>query len=172
MVISVREATLGDLDTINKMAVETFYETYSWYNTPEDMEEYTRVNFSKEQILRDLKTAGSFFFVAVINNQIIGYAKLGSGKAPEQLNTKNHIEIERIYVAQKYQNLKAGYALIKKCIETAREKNLDTIWLGVWKKNTKATAFYQRVGFKIFGEHVFRLGKDPQDDYLMKYDIN
>ena len=171
MVISVREATISDLDVINKMAIETFYETYSWYNTPENMEEYTRANFSKEQILKDLKTTGSFFFVAVIKSQIIGYAKLGSTKAPAQLSAKKYIEIERIYVAQKYQNLKAGYALVKKCIETAREKKLEAIWLGVWKKNTKAIAFYERAGFKIFGEHVFRLGKDPQDDFLMKLEV-
>jgi len=171
MVISVKEATIYDLDTINKMAVDTFYETYSWYNTAEDMQTYTRENFNKEQIKKELEEKETQFFIAVIGNETVGYAKMRANKNPPELGVAKSIEIERIYVAQKFQKQKAGYALIKKCMEYAKKRKLDCMWLGVWKNNKRAIAFYERVGFKIFGTHVFRLGNDPQDDYLMKYDL-
>lgn len=171
MVISVKKATISDLEAINKMAVETFYETYSWYNTPENMVEYTEKNFSKEKTRKDLEESEAIFFLAYALDELVGYAKMRRTTTPTGLQTEKHIEIERVYVAQKFQKQKAGYALVKKCIEAARELNLELVWLGVWKKNKKAIAFYERFGFKIFGSQVFRLGNDPQDDHLMKFEL-
>jgi len=171
MVISVKRATINDLEAINKMAVETFYETYAWYNTPEDMVAYTQTNFSREKTRKDLEESETIFFMAYALDELVGYAKMRRTATPPGLQTEKHIEIERVYVVQKFQKQKAGYALVKKCVEAAKEQNLEVVWLGVWKKNKKAIAFYERFGFKIFGSQVFRLGNDPQDDHLMKFEL-
>ncbi len=69
---------------------------------------------------------------------------------------------------KKYHDKKAGYALIKKCIDAAKERNYQIIWLGVWEQNLKALNFYIRVDFEQFSLHTFQLGNDTQKDYLMK----
>jgi ribosomal protein S18 acetylase RimI-like enzyme len=171
MIISVKEAVMTNAELISRMATETFYETYSWYNTTEDMRDYTGKYFNIKQTEKEIAEKGTFFFLAYGDEEIIGYVKLRSSENPEELKGKTHIEIERIYVKQNFQKHKVGYALINKCFEFARQKNLDTIWLGVWEKNQRAIAFYERVGFKIFGNHIFTLGKDPQNDYLMKFEL-
>lgn len=171
MVISVKEATIHDAETISRLATETFYETYSWHNTAENMKEYTETHFNLAQTKNELKQEGTYFFLVNVGAEVIGYAKLRSVDDPPELKGLRHIEIERIYVQKQHQNKKAGYALIKKCIEKGREIKLDTIWLGVWEKNTKALAFYEKVGFKKFGIHNFQLGDDVQNDHLVKYDL-
>ena len=57
------------------------------------------------------------------------------------------------------------------CIAIAKAKNRDYIWLGVWERNFKAIKFYERFGFKKFGEHEFVLGDDVQTDWLMALEL-
>ena len=57
------------------------------------------------------------------------------------------------------------------CFSKGRQLGLDCLWLGVWEKNTKALAFYERVGFRKFGRHIFMLGNDRQEDFLLRYDL-
>ena len=171
MVISVKEATVNDAEVIGKLSSETFFETYSWYNTPENMKEYTQKHFSVEKTKSDFTEANTHFFLANLKDEVIGYAKLRVFEHPEELNGKRHIEIERIYVQKKHQDKKAGYAIIKKCIDFSREKSYEVIWLGVWEQNLKALKFYERVGFEKFGVHMFQLGNDVQNDYLLKLNL-
>jgi len=172
MSISIKEAGAADAEVISKLSTETFFETYSWYNTTENMREYTQKHFSVEQTKKDFLEKDTYFFLAYLNNEVIGYTKLRVFEHPEELKNKKHIEIERIYVQKKYQDKKIGYELIKNCIAFAAKKNFEIIWLGVWEQNTKALAFYERVGFIKFGAHIFQLGDDAQKDYLLKYDLN
>jgi len=171
MLISVREAALPDAELISRMATETFYETYSWYNTRQNMEQYTAQHFNPAKTKEELQAPDTYFFLAFINDRPTGYAKLRNVEHPEQLKGKKNLEIERIYVYKKFQGQKAGLALINKCMETGRKLMLDTIWLGVWEKNTRALAFYESVGFQKFGTHNFQLGNDAQNDHLVKYDL-
>jgi ribosomal protein S18 acetylase RimI-like enzyme len=171
MSITVREAGIEDADLISRLATETFYETYSWYNTKENMEAYTRMHFNPDQTHKELSQTENCFLLAEDSERAIGYAKLRNVETPTELQGKKHIEIERIYVVRSYQDKKVGYAIIKKCIEKAQQKDLDVIWLGVWERNEKAIAFYERVGFRKFGMHNFQLGDDTQIDYLLKYEL-
>ena len=54
------------------------------------------------------------------------------------------------------------------CITFAVQDGYDILWLGVWEHNPKAIRFYERMGFELFGAHVFLLGNDMQTDVLMK----
>jgi ribosomal protein S18 acetylase RimI-like enzyme len=171
MNISVFRAGLKDAELISKLSVETFYETYSWYNTPENMRDYTQKHFNPEQTKKDISTPHTYFLLAKITDETVGYAKLRVFEHPEEFKGKRHIEIERIYVQKAYQDKKAGYALMQKCIELAREKGFEVIWLGVWEKNSKAMEFYKKAGFESFGVHNFQLGDDAQKDYLLKLSL-
>ncbi len=80
---------------------------------------------------------------------------------------KKGVEIERIYVLEAFKGIGAGRFMIEKTVEIAQSLGLDYIWLGVWAENEKAIRFYEKMGFTIFGEHIFRIGSDNQLDYLM-----
>jgi ribosomal protein S18 acetylase RimI-like enzyme len=171
MGIAVKEATAADAALLSRLATETFYETYSWYNTPENMRDYTQTHFNETRTLEELNEQGTYFIIAFAGDEPVGYTKMRSTENPPELKGKKHIEIERIYVSKKMQGHKIGFALMNKCIDMARAQKLDVIWLGVWEKNTRALAFYRQVGFVNFGDHIFMLGHDEQLDHLLKLDL-
>lgn len=171
MSLTVNAATVNDAETISSLATTTFYETYAWYNTADNMQAYTMQHFNVEQTKRELQEPDTRFFLALLNGRAIGYAKMRNAEHPPALAGKRYLEIERIYILLQFRKLKAGYALMRKCLDEAREKKMDTVWLGVWEKNTAALAFYERTGFKKFGTHIFSLGNDDQKDYLLKCDL-
>lgn len=171
MAISVKEAGVNDAEVISKLSTETFFETYSWYNTPENMLEYTQKHFNIKHTQKELASENNWFFLARENDEVIGYVKLRIEETPPELKGKKHIEIERIYVQKKHQKKRVGFLLFKKCMKFSKEKNFDVIWLGVWEQNLNAINFYIKAGFTKFGEHAFQLGKDLQKDYLMKFEL-
>jgi GNAT superfamily N-acetyltransferase len=77
----------------------------------------------------------------------------------------------RIYVEKDWLGKRVGRLLLERCLQEARGRGYGTIWLGVWEKNARAIAFYQKCGFTKCGTHVFRLGQDEQQDWIMQQSL-
>ena len=56
---------------------------------------------------------------------------------------------------------------MERALEIARKGGHDILWLGVWERNFRAQAFYQKYGFTRVGSHGFRLGTDEQVDWVL-----
>lgn len=166
--IEIKKAGPEDLEQLQAIARQTFFETYSAHNTEEDMRKYLEVDFGTSRLNAELQNPDSQFYLASLNGKIIGYLKLNSGKAQTELKDSNALEIERIYVSKDFHGKKIGQLLYEKAFEIAKDSKASYLWLGVWEENPKAIHFYQKNGFEEFGKHVFRLGNDEQTDLLMK----
>lgn len=166
--ITIRKVTTEDIDTLQAISRQTFSETFSESNTAEDMEKYLEESFSAKKLATEVSNEHSTFYFAATDQEIIGYMKLNTGRAQTELQNKNSLEIERIYVLNEHQGQKAGQQLYEEALKVAREKNADYIWLGVWEENYKAIRFYQKNGFAAFDQHIFRLGDDVQTDIMMR----
>jgi ribosomal protein S18 acetylase RimI-like enzyme len=94
--------------------------------------------------------------------------KINRGEAQTEKKEDNSLEIERIYVLEKFQGRRVGQMLFQKAVEIAKLNQKDYIWLGVWEKNEKAIQFYLKNGFEVFDKHIFKLGVDLQTDLLMR----
>ena len=161
----VNESEVEELQSISR---QTFYETYCTMNTKENMDKYLNENLSISTLEKELKNPNSLFFIIRDLDKNIGYLKLNMGPAQTDIKDANALEIERIYVIKEYQGKKAGQQLYEKTIQVAKEKMLKYIWLGVWQENSKAIQFYVKNGFEIFDQHVFKLGDEEQTDFLMR----
>lgn len=148
-----------------------FRDAYAHANTEEDMTLYISENFTEEEIAKEIAEKSTFLFLAMLDEKIIGYVKLGTATSPEQLNGKAAIEIERFYVDKKLQSQKIGALLLNHVLQFSKRQEKKIIWLGVWKNNLRAISFYEREGFKKFGVTPFTLGRDLQEDFLMKRDL-
>jgi ribosomal protein S18 acetylase RimI-like enzyme len=166
--ISIRQISPEDLPQLKTITSKTFMETYAAGNTEEDMQQYLRTNFSAEILEAEVKNKNSRWFFAEEEGRVIGYLKVNFSAAQTEIHDAASLEIERIYVYQEYQGKKIGQLLYQTALTLAQEKKLDYLWLGVWDQNTKALEFYQKNGFVPFGNHVFTLGQDKQNDILMK----
>lgn len=166
--IVLKKAVSADLQTLQEIGKETFYETFSKHNSEAEMQKYLAESFASEKILKELNTPESQFFIAWEDESPVGYLKVNSGKAQTELQDGTAIEIERIYVKSSHQGKKVGQLLFDKALEIARQQNKKYIWLGVWEENKKAVNFYTKNGFTEFDKHIFRLGNDEQTDLMMK----
>jgi len=169
--INIREVTHKDICQLQKIGMETFYETFSGENTTENMEQYLEEGFSLEKLTAELNSPDSQFYFAELYNKIIGYLKINLGPSQTELKDNKALEIERIYVLKDFQGRKVGQLLYEKAIQIARMANAEYVWLGVWEENPKAINFYKKNGFIEFDKHIFKLGDDEQTDLMMKLEI-
>ena len=168
MEILIRKATDIDFEIVTKVGNDTFYETWKDVNTPADMAVYLKKAFDPNYIKEDLLNQSNTYLMALIEGAAIGYAKIRRDRTNEEFNGESAIEIERIYVFQKYQDQKVGKKLMDECLMIANAENYQWLWLGVNVDNHKAINFYKKYGFEIFGEKGFQLGDAIDTDYLMK----
>ncbi|PLT27622.1 GNAT family N-acetyltransferase [Peribacillus deserti] len=167
MTIHVKKCTLKDLYTLQEISYGTFNETFKHQNSPENMNAYLEKAFNLNQVEKELSDSSSAFYFVYVNDELAGYLKVNVGEAQTEEMGGDSLEIERIYIKQKFQRQGLGKHLINKAVEIAREQNKKNIWLGVWEKNENAIAAYTRLGFVQTGAHSFYMGDDQQTDFIL-----
>lgn len=165
---AIRKISAGDLESLQSISRQTFSETFSLDNTPENMEKYLSENFSREKLTAELNDPYSEFYFAEKNHRVIGYLKINRGPSQTALQDDISLEIERIYVLKEFHGQEAGKILFDTAVKRAKELHATYIWLGVWEKNPRAIAFYRKNGFVEFDKHIFVLGDDEQTDIMMR----
>ena len=166
--IIIKKATENELIYLKEISIKTFCETFEKDNSPEDNKKYIEANFNDLQLLKEINTKGSTFFIAFLNDKPVAYLKINIGEAQTEKQGNDSLEIQRIYVLSECKGNRIGSQLMKLAEEEAIKANLKRIWLGVWEHNDAAIAFYSKKGYRRFSQHVFMYGNDPQTDYLME----
>ena len=166
--MNIRKVSSKDIEKLREIGKLTFAETFSSDNSEENMTEYLENGFSTEKLKAELTDPNAEFYFAEHDGKIIGYLKVNVGESQTEMNFKNALEIERIYVLKEFHGRKVGQILYDKAIELAKEKKLENVWLGVWEENPKAIRFYEKNGFVAFDKHIFKLGNDEQTDIIMQ----
>ena len=169
--LNIRRAQLEDVNLLVELGAQTFAETFTEDNTPEDMAAYSAASFNIEILTAELLDPLSIFLVADVDGNAAGYAKIHSGEPQSGVEGQKPVELVRLYVLRKWLGQGVGQALMQRCIDEARELGFQTFWLGVWERNNRAQAFYRKWNFVEVGEHIFQLGSDPQRDILMQRTI-
>ena len=169
--ISIAKAELQDIEKLQKIGRQTFFETFSESNSEENMQKYLDEGFSIEKLTTELTDTNAEFYFAILDEEVIGYLKLNFGDSQTELKDNKSLEIERIYVSKEFHGKSVGQLLYDKAIEVAKQKNANYVWLGVWEENPRAISFYKKNGFVEFDKHIFKLGNDEQIDIMMKLNL-
>ena len=166
--IKIRYAAENDAELLSKLGARLFKDAFGPANRSEDMDDYISANFSHTRLKTELRDSSSTFLLALKKREPIGYAKLSDQRKPECSNSPAPIELSRIYVD--FQKTSRGYGsvLMQACLEEAKRRGYQTIWLGVWEINEPAIRFYRRWGFRSVGTQKFVLGNDIQNDLVME----
>jgi ribosomal protein S18 acetylase RimI-like enzyme len=170
--IQIVEVVLKDLAVLQEISKRTFYDSFAALNTAENMQFHLDNYFTEEKLTSEILNRNSKFFFAIYAGMPVGYLKLNLGDAQTVLPNDQAVEIERIYIDQKFKGLGIGNAFILKATAYAYEAQAKYIWLGVWEHNESAIRFYDKNGFEKFSKHIFKLGDDEQTDLLMKKLLN
>lgn len=166
--IIIQKVTPQEIDLLQQIGRQTFFETFSAGNTEENMNKYLEEGFSKEKLAAELADPNALFYFASLDQKVVGYLKLNFGASQTELKDDKAVEIERIYVVKEFHGKRVGQLLYEKALEVAREAKASWVWLGVWEENPRAISFYKKNGFVEFDKHIFKLGDDEQTDLMMK----
>jgi ribosomal protein S18 acetylase RimI-like enzyme len=168
MTLVIREATIEDARLIADISHQTFYETFARHNTKEDMHKFLNQQFTKGKLIMEVGARGNIFLLAYDDDSIAGYVKIRDERVPPGMGSVSALEVARIYAMNNQIGKGVGSLLMQSCIDVAKQKNKEWLWLGVWEKNQRAIDFYKKWGFEKFDETDFLLGDDMQRDWLMK----
>ena len=97
------------------------------------------IAWSKSKLLNDFYKPYSFYFVAIKNNLVCGYASMYC-----QIDA----HITNIIVAENFRSIGIGSLLLQNLIDTAMQKNFDCLTLEVKISNIIAQRLYTKFAFK------------------------
>ncbi|MDO5005156.1 MAG: GNAT family N-acetyltransferase [Ligilactobacillus salivarius] len=156
-----------DIKALQAIAKQTFTETFGSQNTAEDLAKFLSEEYDFDKLKAEVENPESFYYFYYFEDELAGYLKLNVGAAQTESDYPEALEIQRIYVLQKYQGKRIGLAMMQQALAVAKKLKKPQVWLGVWENNLKAQAFYQKSGFKKVDSHDFILGDDKQTDYIL-----
>jgi ribosomal protein S18 acetylase RimI-like enzyme len=166
--IVIREATFQDIPAMREVAISSYSDAFSPYNSLENMDRYCSEFYSLQALQKEFYEPETRIYLAWDLDQVIGFARLRESHEVKSLLGDNTVELQRIYVLTSAHGKSVGKLLMEASVTYAQEKEYEWIWLGVWERNFKAQRFYEVWGFERFSEHTFWMGDDPQVDWLMR----
>ena len=140
----IRPGRTSDAELLTELGARTFSDTFAADNTPEDLAAYLASAFNPEQQAAELADPRATFLIAEtgeINKVAVGYAMIRSADIPREVTGDRPIELVRLYVSRESLGSGVGAALMQACIDEAKQRGYETLWLGVWEHNTRAQAF-------------------------------
>lgn len=163
----IKPITADDVEELQQVSRETFKATFDAYTAPDDMDRFLKEDYDTQKLLKEIANPDSRFFFLMVDGKIAGYLKINVGDAQTEQLRDNALEVERIYLREKFQHQGLGNVLLDYAEDIAQKEGKDYMWLGVYEHNTNAQHFYQRHGFVKVSQHVFQVGEDAQVDYLL-----
>lgn len=172
-VLKIRRADLRDAETLARIGSLAFDAAFTGHpqNSPDDMQIYMDEAFAVDTIKAELAEKDTIYFIAELQKEPVGYAKVKQFSREEGIRGNNPIELCRLYSMPDYIGQGIGKTLMLHCLKFAKKQKHDVFWLGVWEFNYNAQKFYAKFGFEKCGEHIFQLGNDPQTDWLLQRKI-
>ncbi|QNQ84068.1 GNAT family N-acetyltransferase [Lactobacillus sp. PV037] len=168
----VRRVNTKDLKDLQKISRLTFAQTFGADNSEADLNKYLDEAYASEKLTHELENPNNKFYFIVVSNEVAGYLKVNEFDAQTEDVDANALEVERIYLDNKFQHQGLGLALIQLAEKIAYDKKKNKMWLGVWEKNYNAQKFYEKDGFERFSQHTFVVGDDKQTDYILVKNLN
>jgi ribosomal protein S18 acetylase RimI-like enzyme len=165
--VKIRRAAASDAAAVAELAACTFTDWFGADNRAEDLEAHLERSYGEAQQRREIEDRDWVTLLAESDGRAIAYAQVKRGEAPACVDGEAPIEIARFYVDRAFHGKGIAQALMAKAIDAARELGGKTIWLGVWERNPRAIAFYEKCGFRDCGSHPFLVGSDLQTDRVM-----
>ncbi|HEY1039657.1 MAG TPA: GNAT family N-acetyltransferase [Bacteroidia bacterium] len=165
---SIRAANTSDVEIIAELGRSTFLDAHSSSAPKEDMENYLTEKFSKDVVKNDLDNPTNIFHLLFFSDKPAGYSKIQLNTPCTFLPENDAVcKMERLYISKDFYDKKLGYKLFVFNKELCLQNNQTGLWLTVWVENERAVAFYERLGFRIIGEILFKVGATQNPNYVM-----
>ncbi len=155
--ITIKRATAEDSRTIADLGKISVGDAHRDSCSAEDMNSFLERNYNERSIREELQDTGNLYFLIAYNNIHAGFSKIELNAPHPNIDRANVTKLDRIYLLKEFHGLKLGYELLNYNIQLAKQNGQSGIWLFTWIGNKRAIEFYTRMGFKIVGNHHFKV---------------
>ena len=171
---AIRRASVADAGMVARLGARLFAESYGPTHPEPELSRYLARSFAVSDFREAI--AGDDVTMLVVEDaekEAIAYAYVrASPEPPAGVNGSRVFEIVRFYVDVAFHGRGVGAALMQACLEDARSRGADVVWLQVWKEAPWAVGFYARMGFVVVGSAKFYFGEQIGDDHVMAVRLN
>ena len=168
MPLQIRPATQADAAPLAVLGRVTFAETFGYLFTRhrDDLRTYLDTTFAVGKIRRSLASPRNRYWLALVDQLAVGYAKLKYPSPPPGDPARPAAQLQKIYILQDFLAQHIGRDLLHRVAQEAA-RHAPTLWLDVLQENTRAIAFYQRQGFRPIGTDTYTIGAQAFQFHLM-----
>ncbi len=164
----VRRATDDDAAALTRTGARLFLQAYDGLIPSRDMAVYMAAEFNVCRQQAELSDPEVLILIVETNDEMVGYAQLRQKSIPVDGVATTEVELQRIYVDQKWHGKGIAQQLISSVGEAVRSFSAHGIWLAVWEQNPRAISFYQKIGFEAVGNQQFLVHTQIQNDVIMR----
>ena len=165
---NIRRATEADAPALAETGGALFRQTYSGLIEAGEIADHIEGSFSPEDQRAELLDSTIETLLVELGGLVVGFAQVRQKDIPAGSQGAADVELWRIYVDRELHGRGVGQRLLGEVGTAARELGASGIWLGVWERNARAIAFYEKHGFEAVGHHSFQVGAELQRDVVMR----
>ena len=165
--IATRPADSDDVPALVELGSSSFWDAYGGTASDEDIAAHIERYFSASAIAEEMSLPRVTYLIAHEGEAFSGFSKVRDGGPHACLEADSAIEVQQLYVSPDFQRRGVGGILMDATVATARERQVDGIWLSVWSGADWAVAFYEKYGFVKKGTDDFHLGAEVHLDHIM-----
>jgi diamine N-acetyltransferase len=171
--IDVRLCGPGDEHALALIGQATFLEAFAGVLSGDDILLHCATQHTPEIYKEWLSNPRARTWVAEIapGNAPAGYLVVAPASLPLRDLRDDDVEVKRIYLLHRVQGSGLGGRLMKEAVAFAAQAGSRRLLLGVYEKNDRAIAFYERFGFKRIGTRRFQVGHHEYDDLILGFDL-
>lgn len=166
--IIIRKVTTADVVSLALLARVTFREAFGYlFQDDQNLIDYFAKSFSIKSLTAKLKDPNNVFWIALVDDLPVGYAKLLKHSPSKFIHDSKVSELQRIYVLNDFLNRKIGHILQDALFEEVKRIGSNHLWLSVYVDNPKAIRFYKRYDYTHLGNHFFNIEKESFEFLVM-----
>lgn len=165
--ISYRSPVVHEAAAIAELGRSSFIEAFGHLYTQADLDLFLTQVYAPDVVAQEIASPNRLFRIAEQAGDMLGYCKLGLDLSldydPGEMRV---MELKQLYLRGTQTGSGIGGALMDWALSEARLRGYEAVLLSVWSENHRAQRFYRRYGFEKWGDTIFMVGNQRDDEYL------
>lgn len=162
--LSSRIATLADADCISALATQVFLDTYATEGIRPLLVREVNAQLSVVAISDLISHSKTSFILVERAAHLIAFAQMTYGATHERVAAKNAVELDRLYVQERFTAQGIGKALLSHVESIAASRGASALWLTAWVHNLLALRFYASQGYVDAGTTMYRFENEQHEN--------